>query len=68
MLGLAVAFGLPLMIALPAFLTFPLGLLQIWQLRRIADGAKPNWTALTLNALVIFAVTAYLLAYSFWTR
>jgi 1,4-dihydroxy-2-naphthoate polyprenyltransferase len=68
MLGLAVAFGLPMGIALPAFLTFPLGLLQIWQLRRIADGVKPNWTTLTLNAMVLFAVTAYLLAYSFWTR
>lgn len=68
LLGLAVAFGLPLLIAIPPFLTFPLGLLQIWQMRRIADGAKPNWTGLTLNALVLFGVVAYLLAYSFWTR
>lgn len=68
LLGLAVAFGLPILIAIPAFLTFPLGLLQIWQMRRIADGAKPNWTALTLTALVLFGVVAYLLAYAFWTR
>lgn len=68
LLGLAVAFGLPILIAVPAFLTFPLGLLQIWQMRRIAEGAKPNWTALTLNALVLFGVVAYLLAYAFWTR
>ena len=37
-LGAAVIFGLEFYIALPALLTLPLGLLQIWQMRRIADG------------------------------
>lgn len=68
LLGLAMLFGLPLSIALPAFLPLPLALLQIWQMRRIAAGAAPNWTALTLNALALFASTAYLLAFAFWTR
>lgn len=68
LLGLAVAFGMPFFIALPAFLTLPLGLLQIWQVRRIADGSKPNWTALTLAAIILFAGTTYLLAYAYWTR
>jgi 1,4-dihydroxy-2-naphthoate octaprenyltransferase len=67
-LGLAVWFRLPLAIALPAFLPLPLALLQIWQMRRIAAGAKPNWTTLTLTAVVLFASMAYLLAFSFWTR
>jgi 1,4-dihydroxy-2-naphthoate polyprenyltransferase len=67
-LGLAVFFGLPFFIALPALLTLPLGLLQIWQMRRIADGARPNWTALTLTGTVLFASVAYLLAFAFWTR
>ena len=67
-LGLAVLFGLPFFIALPSLLTFPLGFLQIWQMRRIADGEKPNWTALTLTAIVLFTVVAYLLAFTFWTR
>ena len=67
-LGSAVIFGLPFLIALPALLTFPLGLLQIWQMRRIADGAAPNWTALTLTGMALFAAATYLLAYPFWTR
>jgi 1,4-dihydroxy-2-naphthoate octaprenyltransferase len=68
LLALAYFFGMPTAIALPAFLTLPLALLQIWYLRRIAEGIKPNWTALTLNAVVIVALAAYLLTYAFWTR
>ncbi|HEX7973687.1 MAG TPA: prenyltransferase [Anaerolineales bacterium] len=67
-LGLAALFGLPRFVALPAFLTLPLGLLEIWQMRRIAGGGKPNWTALTLNAVAMFAVMAYLFTYTFWTH
>lgn len=67
-LGLAVFSGLPFYIALPSLLTLPLGLLQIWQMRRIADGAKPNWTALTLTGIALFSVVAYLLTFAFWTR
>lgn len=67
-LGLAVTFGLPLLIALPAFFTLPLGVLQIWQMRRIADGARPNWTSLTLTAAALFVSATYLLAFAFWTR
>jgi 1,4-dihydroxy-2-naphthoate octaprenyltransferase len=68
LIALAVTFGLPLFIGLPAILTLPLGVLQIWQMRRIADGAKPNWTSLKLTASVLFATTAYLLTFAFWTR
>ena len=68
LLALALTFGLPWFAALPAFLPLPLGLLQIWQMRRIASGIKPNWTAVTLNGLVLFGSMAYLLAFSFWTR
>ena len=68
LLGLAMLFGLPSGIAVPAFLPLPLGLLQIWQMRRIAAGAKPNWNMVTLTAVVLFASTAYLLTFTFWTR
>jgi len=68
LLSLSIAWGMPLAIGLPAFIPLPLGLLQIWQMRRIAGGGKPNWTALTLSALVLFAATAYLLALAYWTR
>ncbi len=68
LLGLAVAYGLPLPIALPAFLLLPLGLLQIWQMSRVAEGSKPNWQALTLVPMAVFGSMVYLLAYAFWTR
>lgn len=68
LLALAVVFGLPLFVALPAFLGLPLGGLQIWQLRRIAAGEKPNWLAVTITPLAIFAITAYMLTFTYWTR
>lgn len=68
LLGVAMIFGMPSAIALPAFMTLPFGLLQIWQMRRITDGYRPNWRTLTLTALLLFGVTAYLLAFGYWTR
>jgi 1,4-dihydroxy-2-naphthoate octaprenyltransferase len=66
--GLGALLGFPLPIVLPAFLTLPLGLFQIWMVNRIADGAKPNWPALTYTAVALYGVTAYLLAFTFWIR
>ena len=68
LLGIAATFRLPLAIVLPAFLPFPLGLLQIWQIRRIASGARPNWTTIGFTAVVLFGSVTYLLAFTFWTR
>jgi 1,4-dihydroxy-2-naphthoate polyprenyltransferase len=68
LLGLALSFKMPAFAALPAFLSLPLALLQIWQFRNISAGSKPNWTLLTLNGLALFGAMAYLLAYSFWTH
>lgn len=67
-LGLAALFGLPLSIGLPAFLTFPLALFQVWYMVRIAGGAKPNWRALLFVASALYALTAYLIAFALWTR
>jgi 1,4-dihydroxy-2-naphthoate octaprenyltransferase len=63
-----ISFGMPVMIVLPATIPLVLAVLQIWIMRRIAAGAKPNWTALTINALAIYVSVAYLLAFAFWTR
>lgn len=65
-LMLAVALDLPLSIALPSFLTFPVGLLQIWTMNRIGGGARPNWFSLTLVAVLLFGSITYLLAFAFW--
>lgn len=68
MFGLALAWGLSFAIAMPAMLTLPLGMVQVWNMHRIASGGKPLWNIVTLTAIAIFGVTAYLLAFSFWTR
>lgn len=68
LLGLAAVFGLPLAIVLPALIPLPIGLLQIWQMRRIAGGGKPNWTTMAFTALVLMGSVTYLLAFTYWTR
>ncbi|GAB4503416.1 MAG: hypothetical protein Fur0043_04080 [Anaerolineales bacterium] len=52
----------------PAFLTFPFALFQMYTLRNLALGAKPDWTLLTVNALAVFGLCVYLLTFAFWLR
>lgn len=68
LLAMGMTMGVPTFAVLPALVALPLSILQIWLMRRIADGFPPNWTALTLNALAIFAFAAYMITYSFWTH
>jgi len=68
LLGLAITLGMPLWIGLPVFLLLPLGLLQIWNMKRIADGYKPNWSALTTGAVALYLIAGYLLGFSYWIR
>ncbi len=67
-LGIAFALGLPLAVAWPVVFVLPIGLYQIWMMNRIADGARPNWNLLLLVALSTFGLTAYVLAFAFWTH
>ena len=66
LLVVAVMRGLSIYIALSAFLTLPIGVLQVWSMNRIAAGAKPNWFALTLTGVVLFGFTSYFLTFAFW--
>lgn len=65
---MAPAFGLPLSLLWPAFLTLPFALFQIFQLRNLSLGAPTNWTLLTVTALSVFGLTAYFLSLTFWLR
>jgi 1,4-dihydroxy-2-naphthoate octaprenyltransferase len=65
---MAPAFGPPLSLLWPAFLTLPFALFQIFQLRNLALGAPTNWTLLTVTALSVFGLTAYFLSLTFWLR
>lgn len=68
LLGLAAILSVPAGIVLPSFLLLPFGLLQIWQMRVIAAGGKPNWTLMGLTGIILFAGVAYMLAFAFWVR
>lgn len=66
LLVMAALWGFPWSITWPALLPLPLGLYQIFQMRAIANGVKPNYRALTAGALALFAAMAYLLTFAFW--
>lgn len=68
LLASGLLFGLAWGLIWPSFLTFPFAILQIFWLRNIAQGAKPVWNLLTVNALAVFGLTAYLLTFAFWLR
>jgi 1,4-dihydroxy-2-naphthoate octaprenyltransferase len=61
-------FGLSLSLIWSLFLTLPFALFQIFLLRNISLGAKPNWTLLHAAALAVFGLTTYFLTLTFWLR
>jgi 1,4-dihydroxy-2-naphthoate octaprenyltransferase len=61
-------FGFSFSLIGPAFLTLPFALLQIYLLRNIAQGGKPAWTPLTINAIAVYGLTIYFLIWTFWLR
>jgi 1,4-dihydroxy-2-naphthoate octaprenyltransferase len=60
--------GLSLALLWPAYLTIPFAVLQIIQLRNIALGGRALWLPLTVTAAALFALTTYLLTFSFFLR
>jgi hypothetical protein len=64
----AFALGLPVSVVWPVVFVLPIGLYQIWMMNRIGEGARPNWNLLMLAAVTSFALTAYILAFAFWTH
>lgn len=58
-------FGFPFSLIWRAFITLPFAILQIFQLRGIALGSKPNWPLLTSNAFAVFGLTIYFLILTF---
>ena len=66
LLGGFVLLRLPWVVAWSIFLALPLGLLQIFLVQRIADGAKPRWWMVRLSAVSTFGVMAYLTTLTLW--
>ena len=52
----------------PAFLTLPFAILQIFHLRQVSIGGKPNWIFLTTTALAVFGLTTYFITLTLWLR
>jgi 1,4-dihydroxy-2-naphthoate octaprenyltransferase len=58
--AVAFLFGLPRRVSLGTLIIVPLAVAQIWQMRRIRQGFPPRWNSLTLSAMALFAITAYI--------
>ncbi len=68
-LGLAAVnsfLGLPPRVAISVALTAPLALWQIISLRNLRRGEPVSFQRLTFGAVLLFALTAYFIAFSFW--
>jgi 1,4-dihydroxy-2-naphthoate octaprenyltransferase len=63
---LATFAGLPAQVALAVVISSPLALLQIATIRRVLRGEPVSFTRLTFLAILIFALTTYFMAFSFW--
>ena len=68
LLVLADLYGFPWSITWPVLLALPLGVYQVWQMRAISAGAKPNWPWLRTSAFALFGALAYLFAFGFWVN
>jgi 1,4-dihydroxy-2-naphthoate octaprenyltransferase len=66
LIGAFTLIRVPWIVSWPILLSLPFGLLQVVQMLRISEGAKPNWWMLRLNAISTFAVMAYLTTMSLW--
>ncbi len=63
---LATFVGLPAQVALAVVISSPLALLQIANIRRMQRGEPVSFTRLTFTAALIFMLTVYFMAFSFW--
>lgn len=68
LLALAVAFGMPLLVASPAFLLLPVAAWQIFRMTRIANGAQPQWRSMILTSAALYGAMVYLLTFGYWIR
>lgn len=68
LLGIAMILGFSPSIVIPPMFGSVIGAFQIYTMRRIALGDKPNWRGLVTGGISLYALVVYLLGYSFWIR
>ncbi len=61
-------FGFSWRVVWPAYLTIPFAIFQVIILRNITLGARPVWRLITTSSAILFALTTYLLTFSFFLR
>ena len=67
LIGVLLLAGLSWSLSWPMLLALPLGAWQIWQMTRIAEGAKPDWKIFLWMAMGLFLVMVYLVLVALWT-
>lgn len=65
-LTIALLLGLPWSLYWPGLITLPLGIYEIFQMRQIAAGVKPNWRILRITAIALPTLTAYFFVLTLW--
>jgi len=60
--------GQPWKITWPVLLAAPIGLVEVWLVVRITEGAKPLWKMLSLAANALGILPAYFLLLAIWIR
>lgn len=66
--GAAAIFGLPSILVLPALFSFPVALIQLWEMWRIGEGYKPRWNLLKISSMGSLGILAYFLLFNLWLR
>jgi len=60
--------GFPWFLLWPVFLSFPIGLVEIWLMERVRHGSKPVWRLMQFATASVFFIPMYLLGFAFWIR
>lgn len=64
--ALVALLGMPWFVIWPVFLTYPLGLLEIWLMERVRKGQKPLWRIMQVTLGSAILLPLYLLSLAFW--
>ncbi len=68
LMALVALLGFPWFLLWPVFLTFPIGILEIWLMERVRGGKKPLWRIMQFATASVFLIPIYLLGFAFWSR
>lgn len=60
--------GIPWPLVWPVLVVLPFAIFQIFWVQRMSQGGPTGWNFITTLSLATFALSAYLLTFTFWTR